>query len=150
MENDFNLEEYCEEKFQEDFNRIFEIKDSFGGQDVSVVSSPFSLMVRTLVRESGKWGLFVSCSIEERDFNKFTKMVSENILFFGDLEETQHKFLNDLYINGWALLLFDSKETMEKAFGEVRGDDGLEPNYEAGPFYAMTIHRRGSVLNENT
>lgn len=58
-----------------------------------------------------------------------------------------------IYIQGWAILLYDSQEEMEKNFRQCVGDEGPtseNPYNGSARVYALTCDNEGQLLTENT
>lgn len=89
-----------------------------------------------------KWGLYIS---EQMGYP-----LEEFIKAAPYLNEEQ---FNQIIIERYGMILFDSQEEMNKYYDMTVGDDGPMPlNNYSGParVYALTCDPNGQLLNENT
>lgn len=113
--------------------------------------------LEVLCKATNKWGMYISfCTLDASDESYFDDIVkAAPYLNFDD--HTQ------IFVEGSAYLLFDSKEEMEEHYWCTVGDDGPTPDFikerlniggndYEGPcrVYALTCDPTGQTMNENT
>ena len=120
----------------------------------------YNTLISMLCAITGKWGLYISFDRNyefelNNDKNAYRNKLRTEIdlatngLITGDY---RNKINYDVYYESRGFVLFDTKEEMMQAYGNVVGDDGSETNDYDGPLrvYAMTVSPAGTILTENT
>ena len=111
-------------------------------------------ILRAIARDRGCYLLYLNPDWDSESEQSWVDFMSEHILWyadwFGSLGDRERSDAECQFLDGMILFAFDTKEELDEAFRQVRGTDGLPPEYKPGPIYACTVSPTLGVMNENT
>lgn len=99
-----------------------------------------------------KWRVYIELNPvwDKETHEDQVKAVEFSLPFWSQYWLSTSAVVMDAIGGGSIIFLCDTEEEAYSIYEQVRGNDGLPPDYEPGDCYAMLITNEGKGLRENT